>query len=384
MTKGFAASWLAAIAVLAAGRPAATAEPVRSESGRLQQLIARLASSDYVLGEPTSDSRPYVDPTPVLNAVRHVAAALAWGDVDDAARKAATFDYEVVKFTDDRSERRYFVLRENLDRVPASRGWGSYIVNRDSRNDVLVEVPHPLADAQTPEIGGAVFEQADAKGYLLAGAHRDKADVPDLVDSVFHQVHAAWVGPAARVTAWQIHGFASSKHSFPRDAHIVASTGDGVVAPEVSTLDALCEEQGLTTYVYNDKPAESRTNRRLNGGVSGVTFNALAGTGNEQGRHSRSLGGSFVHVELESSVRQDPAQREAAAAVIAAAMGGAPARMPDVEEAPVSIAAVEAVAEENPVDTVAYDAAQAEPAERLAAREAAAAPAKADDSRKLP
>jgi hypothetical protein len=171
-----------------------------------------------------------------------------------------------------------------------------------------------------------VFEQADAKGFLLAGAHRLKADVPDLVDSIFHQVHTAWVGPAAQVAAWQIHGFAKAKHSFPNNAHVVASTGDGGIAPEVEHLDAMFEVHGLPSYVFNDDPPKSPVNKRLNGNVPGRTFTSLAATTNEQGRHSRSLGGSFVHVELESQVRLDTDQRERAAAVIAAAMDGEPAR----------------------------------------------------------
>ena len=121
---------------------------------------------------------------------------MAWGDVRAAARQAEKLDYEVVEFQDEQTKKPYFVLRENLAVVETIRGWGSYIINPHSNVDALVEVPHPFADMHTPEIGGRVFVECEAKGYLLAGAHRAKADVPDLVDSVFHQVHTAWIGPA--------------------------------------------------------------------------------------------------------------------------------------------------------------------------------------------
>ena len=62
--------------------------------------------------------------------------------------------------------------------VETIRGWGSYIINPHSKVDALVEAPHPFADAHTPEIGGRVFAECEAKGFLLAGAHRAKADVP--------------------------------------------------------------------------------------------------------------------------------------------------------------------------------------------------------------
>src|SRR5690606_5583420 len=144
----------------------------------------------------------------------------------------------------------------------------------------------------------------------LAGAHRAKADVPDLVDSIFHQVHVAWIGPFAQVTAWQIHGFLSAKHPFPQDAKVVASTGDGAIVPEIAALDTVLEEKGVPSYAFNRLPASAHENKRINGGEPGLTFTSLAATKNEQGRLSRSLGGSFVHIELEGDVRASADSRQ--------------------------------------------------------------------------
>jgi hypothetical protein len=383
MTKGLLLPLLIAAALVAAASTIATATEIKTERGRLQDLIVRLASSDYVLGEPGSDSRPYVDPTPVLHAFRHLAAALAWGDVQDAALEAAKLDYEVVKFVDATTQHDYYVLREDLSQGQASRGWGSYIFNPAGRINAVVEVPHPLADAQTPEIGGAVFELAGARGYLLAGAHRLKADVPDLVDSIFHQVHTAWIGPAANVAAWQIHGFASAKHAFPDGAHVIASTGDGAIVPEVEMLDAKFESEGLATYVFNQTPPRSAANQQLNGDVPGVTFRSLAATANQQGRHSRSLGGAFVHVELESRLRLDAQQASRAATVIAAAMSEAPAARlaarTDTSDAQVRTASYTPQPDQETVEPVAAEAdadtaVAAAPAEAPSAAEELAPP----------
>ncbi len=324
MTKGLVSSWLI-VAALSLAPAAAAGQVIEQQAGRLADLIARLASREYVLGEPERDDRPYVDPSPVLHAFRHVAAALAWGDVNSAARKAAELDYEVVEFTDSETKREYYVLREDLESVKTIRGWGSYIVNPNSRVDALVEVPHPFADVHTPEIGGLVFAECEARGFLLAGAHRAKADVPDLVDSIFHQVHAAWIGPFAQVTAWQIHGFASIKHPFPRGAQVVTSTGNGEIVPAVAALDSVLEQRGLASYVFNELPAEADENRELNGDVPGVTFTSLAAAKNEQGRLSRSLGGSFVHIELEVDVRANGESRKLAGSAIATVINSASA-----------------------------------------------------------
>jgi hypothetical protein len=369
MTKGLVFS-LVLFASLALDVTAAGARELKKETGRFSDLVARLASREFVLGEPERDERPYVDPSPALNAFRHVASAMAWGDVKAAARQAKEFNYEVVEFTDDATKKSYYVLREDLDVVKTIRGWGSYIINPNSRVDALVEVPHPFADVHTPEIGGQVFQECEAKGFLLAGTHREKADVPDLVDSMFHQVHMAWIGPAAHVAAWQIHGFVSVKHSFPAGAQVVASTGDGAIVPEVAKLDTVLEERGLTSYVFNELPAKASENRELNGGVPGVTFTSLAATQNEQGRLSRSLGGSFVHVELEVDVRADGERRELASSAIAAVIAKPPATA-DLQQAAEEPAPVTLASEEVGPTPEAVEAKQDKSAEERRVRVAA-------------
>jgi hypothetical protein len=326
MTNGLARLFYCFACAAASFAAAGRAGAIEPESGRLAELIARLASSEYVLGQPDSDPRPYVDPAPVLNAFRHLASSLAWGDIEAAAKSAPEVGYEVVRFTDRDTKREYLVLREDVGAVKTIRGWGSYILNPSSKTDAVVEVPHPKADLHTPEVGAVVFAACEARGFLLAGTHREKADVPDLVDSVFHQVHTAWVGPAAQVTAWQIHGFASAKHAFPRGAKVVASTGGGELVPEVAQLDAALEDRGFPSYVFNELPPDATANKQLNEGVPGATFSSLAASKNEQGRHSRSLGGSFVHVELAEGVRSDADSRAAAGEVIAAVIAGTVAK----------------------------------------------------------
>lgn len=324
MAKGMTALSLLAIIALNWFVAPARAEGLSQEQGRFEELVGQLSSSDYVLGSPRRDDRPYIDPTPVLHAFRHLASAMAWGDVNAAARMAAKVGYEVIQFTDVDTKSEYYVLRENLQAVETIRGWGSYIVNPHSKVNVIVEVPHPLADIQTPEIGGQIFSECEARGLMLAGAHREKADVPDLVDSIFHQVHTAWIGPLAQVTAWQIHGFAGNKHSFPRGAQVVTSTGDGAIVPEISALDTMLEERGMNSYVFNQLPAENEENRLVNGEVAGVTFTSLAAAKNEQGRLSRSLGGAFVHIELERGVRLNDERRRQASSTIAMVMAANP------------------------------------------------------------
>ena len=285
------------------------------ETGSLRTLVTELTSEKYLLREPEDDDRPYVEPDEALPTARKVATLLDQGDVEEAAELADEIDMEVVRFEDEWTDEEYLVLREEVDEPEDARGWGSYVLNPDAEEPAIVEAPHPLGDAESVKVATMVFEEG-AKGLLIAGAHRDKADVPDLVDSVFHQVHVAWTGVAGEVAAWQIHGFALRKHRFPPEAKVILSGGDGSVHDKLVDLDRKMESKGMATYVFNHLPPESVTNQRVNEGTPGVKFTPLAATKNEQGRHLRSVGGEFVHVELEVSVRRDgEARREAAEAI---------------------------------------------------------------------
>jgi hypothetical protein len=142
MSKGMAVLSLLAIVALGTLAMPVQAEPMVRENGRICELVEQLSGKEYVLGSASRDSRPYVDPTPVLHAFRHLAATMAWGDINTAARKAAELGYEVIEFTDVDTQREYYVLRENLAAVQAIRGWGSYIFNPRSKVDAIVEVPH--------------------------------------------------------------------------------------------------------------------------------------------------------------------------------------------------------------------------------------------------
>src|SRR5690606_31539955 len=183
----------------------------------------------------------------------------------------------------------------------------------------LIEAPHPIDDAHSASVAAMVFAKG-AKGLLVAGAQRDKADVPDLINSVFHQVHVAWCGTLGKVAAWQIHGFAIEKHSFPENAQAVLSTGGGDVPGELVELKNKLHSRGMPGYVFNELEPTDDLNIEVNEGTPGFRFKSLAATKNEQGKHLRELGGTFVHVELERAVRTSEEQRREAAEAIAEAI----------------------------------------------------------------
>ena len=100
-----------------------------------------------------------------------LAATLLGGNVAAADTQAAALNYEVVEFTDNVSGDVYHGLREQLVGGQQTRGWGSYFVNFDFQADAVVEVPHPLFDTNTWDVGAKSFRNADARGFFTDGVH---------------------------------------------------------------------------------------------------------------------------------------------------------------------------------------------------------------------
>lgn len=309
----------------------AAAQSVPTVNGSLHKLVGELTSRQYFLRHPHSDPRPYIEPSFALATLYRASRHIAGGNVDEAARLAKQVDCEVVRFVDEDTKQDYVLLREDLNTLSEPRGWGSYLYNPKAHVPALVEAPHPIDDSNSAKVATMVFAEG-AQGLLLAGAQRDKADVPDLVDSVFHQVHVAWTEAVGRVAVWQIHGFALEKHPFPRNAKAVLSTGGGDVVDEIVELNDRFSDRGIDSYAFNRLQPSNDLNKWVNQGTPGLRFSSLAATKNEQGRHLRSVGGTFVHVELERSVRGDADQRRVAAEAIAEAMKQSAEKKPSGEE----------------------------------------------------
>ncbi|TWT78243.1 hypothetical protein Pla123a_10340 [Posidoniimonas polymericola] len=310
---------LCALVVCAASAVFANAQGVVEETGTLPELVERLTSHDYLLQHPSQDSRPYVEPGDALRLARRAASLMAVGELQQAAVTAAQIGYELVDFHDTESRNRYFVLREDLASIEQLRGWGAYLLNPAPKFNTLVEAPHPLGDSETAPLAARVFESG-ARGLLIAGAHRKKADLPDFVESVFHQVHSAWMGGQTLLPVLQVHGFAARKHDFPKDAQLILSTGGGSVTKELLKLDERLDEHGFPSYVYNTLDPTSNRNRRVNGDSAGSRFRSLAATKNVQGQHARGEGSAFMHLEFDYDLRHDKDRSVKAAEVVASAM----------------------------------------------------------------
>lgn len=275
---------LAAALLIGLTRSDAPEETRRHSEDRA--VVARLVSG-YVATIPTAGSGEYRVPSAEeLQAVADAWRALAKGDIDSAARLSAPFGYDA----DERGG------------IAFLRGSGGLFVRAPSGTAVVVEVPHPVADWETEEIGAELFAEMSAGALLVAGAHRssadgNRADVAHREDTVFHAVHVAASGAGPVL---QVHGFSDDTAPFD----VVVSRGATPSATTRRVSSAL--GQSFRTCLW--RPAEiGRCDR-------------LSARSNVQGRQLRRTGGEFVHVELSRSLRDDSASRRRAVMLLASAL----------------------------------------------------------------
>lgn len=290
---------------------------ILNESGNFLQEVKRLKE----LALP-KNSNLYQPPTAdELKISSALASALISQDIKGALDKANALNYEVVRFVDTPSKQVFYGLREKRMYNRPIRGWGSYFINTSYRTDALIEVPHTIFDRFTEEIGAKAFLRAAARGLLIAGAHRNAngfgtADVCKLTNSIFHQVHKAWV--LSETKTWQIHGFTISRNpKFPDGTESVLSDGQGNISTEVLNLSQKMNKHGFLTYIYNKFSASDPINKPVNESGAGKIFSPLGAVDNIQGIYCRSLGKPFVHIELDLSIRYKAIYRDRIAIIIA-------------------------------------------------------------------
>lgn len=247
---------------------------------------------------PGRDSPDYGPPTPAEAS----AVAVAVTELMAGHDTAAPAGYRLTAVDDQPLTALVEVPRSG--RVP---GNGMYVARPGGRAGTVVQVPHPVADTHTEELGAELFVLARADVFMLAGAHRTagggSADVAHRADSTFAAVDEKVVGPDSVVV--QLHGFAEDDHSDAYGDVVLSSTVDEPT-PLVRTLGAALADAGYSTCVYD-----------------GEHCGGLAGTRNVQAEHARSVGAEFIHLEVADGVREDPVRRTNMMRIVADVLDGA-------------------------------------------------------------
>ncbi len=246
--------------------------------------MPRRGSEAYVIASPSDVEAMKL----VLDKVNEWLRTAQDGKLTEAAALAAQMKYRVLRFNDPSLARVFIVLLEDSS---VNRGWGTYLFylmpNGQYRN-LLIEVPHPLFDVNTPEVGILAYIKSEAMGFLIAGSHRyanrdNSSDVPWAPVSMFNTVHQQFTDLGS--VAIQVHGFVQTQaRNYPQ---IILSRGDGLTAGPIATFASLLRDRDFTVGTYD-----------------GFQYGDLSGN-NQQSKYSRSVGAVFIHMEMERPIRDD-------------------------------------------------------------------------------
>jgi hypothetical protein len=153
----------------------------------LQASMGQRGAGSYV--SPTPEELLYLDEE-VLSPLAKLAREFVDGrdSRDETVRELRTIHgaaravrYEVVWHQDDDGGE-FLVLREAAEGA-ARRHWGTYVFRLGAGQPFAVEVPHPIYEENTLELGVDLFERLDAACLFVSGSH-PKCNVDGSADVV--------------------------------------------------------------------------------------------------------------------------------------------------------------------------------------------------------
>lgn len=287
---------------------------LKRQTGDLSDLVTK-ASKNLI----RRDSDAFRVPTDgQLRAWQFITKSIFEGRRDDAQRmiEQLSFPYEISAFQDSVSKREYIVLEE---KVPLQAGWGLYVFDTATANDLAIEVPHTVFDSNTEFQGVDAFRQTQARAFLMAGAHRRTSkqespctqpksanedsrypvsDVAHSIKTPFHAVHEALITSRPATVAVQLHGM--TERDICPNAFL--STGTSTVTTNSKRLMSCLEKSGVESGLYDGKTscpliATSNAQGRFSNGERNDPCGTNAKTSPDPG--------SFIHIEQEPKLRKD-------------------------------------------------------------------------------
>lgn len=151
------------------------------------------------------------------------------------AQRAQLVNMQISVFENLSDQSYYLILSDNRN-APQRYYWGTYILRRGARQDVVIGVPHPLFEAQTFEFGSILLRALDADALLIAGSHPKanldgRGDVSNLHNgrTPYNLLHTAILRQVKNqpFLSIQVRGVAYREKPPPTDDHFLISFSTG-------------------------------------------------------------------------------------------------------------------------------------------------------------
>ncbi len=298
-----------------------SAATVRAQ-GTLPYTSLSAFITDLKASIPRAGTEAFVEPSPAdRDAFRVAMQQLLTGDVPSALTSLDALNYDLKFLNDLDFVKSYLVAQE---RSAGFKGLGTYIVDPNFDRNLVMEVPHPIFDINTPEEGTAIFQNIGARALLIAGTHRCAnlgtpsgcsgtttacgssqpyriSDAPHFTGNFMHAAHEASLSLTDPPVTFNLHGNNSEVPD------IELSDGTKNVAPDTATvnrlrnaLEARLASVASCNWTPDDPPSLNK-----------------CGTANVQGRRSNdssepctldppAASGRFLHIEQHRNIRDDP------------------------------------------------------------------------------
>ncbi len=233
-----------------------------SETGDIRNVVDTMYNATL-----NSGSELYVKPTATnLSDMQSIWNNVRAGNLELAGEAAKVYNYDVVDYTDNILNRRFYLLREQIDPVSGfvRRGWGWYLWAPDSTSRTIYQISHTKSDLHTHLEGIYSLAGENAKSVFFATSHRNAnaelisgdavADVANVINppsSVLQALHEVTDNKTNNYIA-QYHGYsdgaAQLKDSVLWRATTTATTGD--VTATTLTINTPATKEGDKMLAY--------------------------------------------------------------------------------------------------------------------------------------
>ncbi len=237
---------------------------------------------------PAAGTNKFVIPsTNEMDTFKNVFIKLKNHNLIEISDEVKNFNYKFYEFIDTLYNRTYYIL---LEEIPIKFGWGTIIYSKDGKSDITIEVPHPIWDTNSWDIGIKVYIKLEAKYFIMAGTHRytntdSSSDVAHNNNSIFNTAHQTFATPISI----QIHGFNKSNSIYSGYPDIVISNGTLYPQEILYTLSKNFEIFNFSTGVFSQ--------------ITYTQLSRLGATTNIQGKWSNNNNKTFIHIEFDYPLR---------------------------------------------------------------------------------